>query len=108
MPYSLLLVSSVGSQMQLAALGWVIAVLTGSATKVSLVAFATIIPLVVLSPVAGSLTDRSFTEMLTLTTAICSIPPFAYSMYLWNQIPEHGEVFNNALAQVRLGTQHDA
>ena len=41
----------------LAALGWVIAVLTGSVTKVSLVAFAMIIPLVVLSPVAGSLTE---------------------------------------------------
>ena len=62
------LVSSVGSQMQLAALGWVIAVLTGSATKVSLVAFATIIPLVVLSPVAGSLTDRYPRRHLLLVT----------------------------------------
>lgn len=62
------LVSSVGSHMQLAALGWVVAVLTESATKVALVAFGTIIPLVVLSPVAGSLTDRHPRRRLLLVT----------------------------------------
>lgn len=66
--WSAALVSSVGSQMQLAALGWVVAVLTESATKVSLIAFATIIPLVVLSPVAGSLTDRYPRRLLLIAT----------------------------------------
>lgn len=64
------LVSSVGSQMQLAALGWVVAVLTDSATKVALVAFGAIIPLVVLSPVAGSLTDRYPRRHLLLATMV--------------------------------------
>ncbi len=62
------LVSSVGSHMQLAALGWVVAVLTGSAAKVGLVAFATTVPLVVLSPVAGSLTDRIPRRRMLLAT----------------------------------------
>jgi len=66
--WSAALVSSVGSHMQLAALGWVVAVLTDSATRVALVAFGTIIPLVALSPVAGSLTDRHPRRLLLLTT----------------------------------------
>ncbi|MFA5884333.1 MAG: MFS transporter [Acidimicrobiia bacterium] len=66
--WSAALVSSVGSHMQLAALGWVVAVLTDSATKVALVAFGTIIPLVVLSPIAGSLTDRYPRRLLLLST----------------------------------------
>ncbi len=52
------IVSSSGTQMQLAALGWVVALLTGSAAKVGLIAFAGVIPLVVLSPVGGSFADR--------------------------------------------------
>ena len=52
------IVSSSGTQMQLAALGWVVAILTDSATKVGLIAFAGVIPLVVLSPIGGSLADR--------------------------------------------------
>jgi len=68
--WSAALVSSVGSHMQLAALGWVVVVLTGSATKVGLVAFGTTIPLVVLSPVAGSLTDRFPRRSLLLVTLV--------------------------------------
>jgi MFS family permease len=77
------LVSSVGSQMQLAALGWVIAVLTGSATKVSLVAFATIIPLVVLSPVAGSLTDRYPRRHLLLVTMVIQTAQATALCIIW-------------------------
>jgi MFS family permease len=77
------LVSSVGSQMQLAALGWVIAVLTGSATKVSLVAFATIIPLVVLSPVAGSLTDRYPRQRLLLVTMVIQTAQATALCVIW-------------------------
>jgi MFS family permease len=56
--WSAAVVSSSGSQMQLAALGWVVALLTESATKVGLIAFIGVVPLVVLSPVGGSLADR--------------------------------------------------
>jgi len=44
--------------MQLAALGWVVALLTQSAAKVGLIAFAGVIPLVILSPIGGSIADR--------------------------------------------------
>jgi MFS family permease len=44
--------------MQIAALGWVVALLTDSATQVGLIAFAAVVPLVVFAPVGGSLADR--------------------------------------------------
>jgi hypothetical protein len=47
---------------------------------------------------SGSLTERSFTEIFTLTEAISSISPFAYSMFLRGQVPERREAFNNAIA----------
>ena len=61
-------VSSSGSQMQLAALGWVVALLTESATRVGLIAFAGVVPLVVLSPIGGSLADRFPRRKVLLVT----------------------------------------
>jgi MFS family permease len=81
--WSAALVSSIGSHMQLAALGWVVALLTGSATKVSLVAFATIIPLVVLSPIAGSLTDRYPRRSLLLITMAIQTAQAAALFVTW-------------------------
>jgi MFS family permease len=81
--WSAALVSSVGSHMQLAALGWVVALLTGSATKVGLVAFATIIPLVVLSPIAGSLTDRYPRRSLLLITMAIQTAQAAALFVTW-------------------------
>ena len=51
-------VTNTGSLMALAAIGWVVAVETGSAFKVTLVAFVGLAPLLVLSPLGGSLADR--------------------------------------------------
>ncbi len=61
-------VSSSGSQMQLAALGWVVALLTESATRVGLIAFAGVVPLVVLSPIGGSIADRFPRRKVLLVT----------------------------------------
>ena len=54
--------------MQLAALGWVVALLTESATRVGLIAFAGVVPLVVLSPIGGSLADRFPRRKVLLVT----------------------------------------
>ena len=60
--------SSIGNNMQLAALGWVVAVTTHSAVRVTLIAFVTIFPLVVLGPVGGALADRFARRRLLLLT----------------------------------------
>ena len=44
--------------MQLAALLWVVAVATRSAAKVTLIAFITVVPLLLLGAVGGALADR--------------------------------------------------
>lgn len=45
----------------------------------------------------GPITERSFSELFSLTHAVSSIAPFIYSMYLWSQVPDHSEVFANSL-----------
>lgn len=60
--------SSIGSNMQIAALAWVVAVTTRSATKVTLIAFVTIFPLLVLGPLGGALADRFARRRLLLVT----------------------------------------
>ena len=62
------LLSSIGSNMQLAALAWVVAVATHSALQVTALAFVTIFPLLVLGPLGGSLADRLPRRRLLLTT----------------------------------------
>lgn len=66
--WSAAVVSSSGSTMQLAALGWVVALLTQSATKVGLIAFIGVVPLALLSPVGGSLADRYPRRTVLLVT----------------------------------------
>jgi MFS family permease len=73
-------VSSSGTQMQLAALGWVVALLTESATKVGLIAFAGVVPLVLLSPVGGSLADRFSRRQLLLVVQTLQL---AQAVTLW-------------------------
>jgi MFS family permease len=73
-------VSSSGSHMQLAALGWVVALLTESATKVGLIAFAGVVPLVVLSPIGGSLADRLPRRRLLLVMQTLQL---AQAVTLW-------------------------
>jgi MFS family permease len=60
--------SSIGNDMQLAALLWVVAVSTRSATKVTLIAFITVVPLLLLGPLGGALADRFPRRRLLLVT----------------------------------------
>jgi len=60
--------SSIGNNMQLAALGWVVAISTRSAAKVTLIAFVTVFPLLVLGPLGGALADRFPRRKLLLVT----------------------------------------
>ena len=60
--------SSIGNNMQLAALLWVVAVATRSASKVTLIAFITVVPLLLLGPLGGALADRFPRRRLLLVT----------------------------------------
>src|SRR5207244_207717 len=60
--------SSIGNNMQLAALLWVVAVSTRSAAKVTLIAFITVVPLLLLGPLGGLLADRFPRRRLLLVT----------------------------------------
>ncbi len=62
------LTSSIGSNMQLASLAWVVAVSTRSAVQVTAIAFVTIFPLLLLGPVGGALADRFPRRRLLLVT----------------------------------------
>jgi MFS family permease len=65
--------SSIGNNMQLAALLWVVAVSTRSAAKVTLIAFITVVPLLVLGPLGGALADRFPRRRLLLVTQTLSM-----------------------------------
>jgi MFS family permease len=60
--------SSIGNNMQLAALLWVVAVATRSAAQVTLIGFITFVPLLLLGPVGGALADRFSRRHLLLVT----------------------------------------
>lgn len=60
--------SSIGNNMQLAALLWVVAVATRSASRVTLIAFITVVPLLLLGPLGGALADRFPRRRLLLVT----------------------------------------
>ena len=60
--------SSIGNNMQLAALLWVVAVATRSAAKVTLIAFISVVPLLLLGAVGGALADRFPRRRLLLVT----------------------------------------
>jgi MFS family permease len=62
------LCSSIGSNMQLASLAWVVAVATRSAVQVTAIAFVTIFPMLVLGPLGGALADRLPRRRLLLVT----------------------------------------
>jgi MFS family permease len=62
------IVNSAGSLMYLAAIGWVTAITTESPLQVTLVSFAGLVPLLVVSPVAGALGDRFSRRKVLLVT----------------------------------------
>jgi ABC-type branched-subunit amino acid transport system permease subunit len=72
--------SSIGNNMQLAALGWVVAISTRSAAKVTLLAFVTVFPLLVLGPLGGALADRFPRRKLLLVTQTALM---AQALALW-------------------------
>jgi MFS family permease len=70
--------SSIGNNMQLAALLWVVAVATRSASKVTLIAFITVVPLLLLGAVGGALADRfPRRRLLLVTQTLLMIQAFA-------------------------------
>ncbi len=70
--------SSIGNNMQLAALLWVVAVATRSAAKVTLIAFITVVPLLLLGAVGGALADRfPRRRLLLVTQTLLMIQAFA-------------------------------
>jgi MFS family permease len=70
--------SSIGNNMQIAALAWVVAVSTRSAIQVTAIAFVTIFPLLVLGPVGGALADRfPRRRLLLVTQALMMVQAFA-------------------------------
>ena len=64
------IISSIGSNMQIAALAWVVQAQTGSATRTTAIAFIGIIPLLLLGPTAGVLADRLPRRKLLVATNI--------------------------------------
>ncbi len=64
------IVSSIGSNMQIAALAWVVQAQTGSAMRTTAIAFIGIIPLLLLGPTAGVLADRLPRRKLLVGTNI--------------------------------------
>jgi MFS family permease len=75
--------SSIGNNMQLAALLWVVAVATHSASKVTLIAFITVVPLLVLGPLGGLLADRFPRRRLLLVTQTLSMVQAFLLWGLW-------------------------
>lgn len=70
--------SSIGNNMQLAALLWVVAVATRSAAKVTLIAFITVVPLLLLGPLGGALADRfPRRRVLLVTQTLLMVQAFA-------------------------------
>jgi MFS family permease len=70
--------SSIGNNMQLAALLWVVAVSTRSAAKVTLIAFITVVPLLLLGPLGGLLADRfPRRRVLLVTQTLLMVQAFA-------------------------------
>jgi MFS family permease len=65
-------VSNAGSMMYLAAIGWVVQVETGSPFKVTLVATLGMVPLLIMSPIGGSLADRMSRRRLLLISVVLS------------------------------------
>lgn len=61
-------VSNTGSLVHITTLGWLVNAATGSAFKVAIVAFSGLIPLLVLSPIAGAFADRYPRRRLLLGT----------------------------------------
>lgn len=77
------LVSSVGTNMQVAALAWVVQEQTGSALRTTAIAFIGIIPLLLLGPAAGVLADRFARRRLLVVTSALNLAQAAVLWGIW-------------------------
>src|SRR5215217_7847742 len=66
-------ISLIGTWMQKTAVSWLVYRLTGSALLLGLVAFASLIPSLILSPYAGSLIDRHNRYKILVITQVISM-----------------------------------
>eukprot|EP01132_Coremiostelium_polycephalum_P012281 gene12281-15016_t len=66
-------ISLIGTWMQKTAVSWLVYRLTGSAMLLGLVAFASLIPSLILSPYAGSLIDRHNRYKILMITQVISM-----------------------------------
>jgi len=72
------LVSSIGTNMQTAALAWVVQLTTGSALRTTAIAFVGFVPMLVLGPIAGVLADRvDRRRYLMATNTVLAVQAFA-------------------------------
>ncbi|MCY4192993.1 MAG: MFS transporter [bacterium] len=71
--WSASVVSNTGSMMYLAAIGWLVEDITDDPWKVTLTAIAGLIPLLLSSPVGGSLADRYSRTRLLLVTVVAQM-----------------------------------
>ena len=79
--WSASVVSNSGSMMYLAAIGWVVQVETDSPFKVTLVATLGMLPLLLMSPVGGSLADRiSRRNVMLLSSSLATLVAGALSI----------------------------
>ena len=64
------LVSTIGNMMHVTTVSWVMATLTDSPFKITVVAFASMLPLFLMSPVSGALADRLPRRLLLSVTTV--------------------------------------
>jgi MFS family permease len=77
-------ISLIGTWMQKTAVSWLVYRLTGSAMLLGLVAFASLIPSLILSPYAGSLIDRhNRYKILLITQVVSMVQAFALAAIIF-------------------------
>ncbi len=77
------LISSIGTNMQVAALAWVVQHQTGSATRTTAIAFIGIIPMLILGPAAGVLADRFERRRILMLTSALNLSQAAVLWLAW-------------------------
>jgi MFS family permease len=92
-------VSNAGTHMQVAAIAWVVAVLTHSALRVTLISFIGMLPLLVLSPIGGALADRMPRRRMLRVTLTLQMSQAFLLFALWqSHVASYWVLFAMALA----------
>ena len=99
-----MLVSQVGTYMQVVAEGWLVYQLTNSAFSLGLVGFIAIIPLAPWALVAGALADRmSRRKLLAMALVGEAIPPLVLAVLTWTG---NVQVWHVIVADIALGAMN--